>query len=412
MENVKQQISEIYESPSLISNLMMNAGIDMEYATSAIKSRQTVHLDEEDFNKLLWSENVLFYESDKDEVENLDSIDLDDSIDLSNLDDGITVSEYVGGYEKYLLHPYYIKYAKENNQDILVSIYEAEALLNISRRPDVIRDKVDLHSVLSVDKQIVLKQYPFNITKSLHYTSFGTTKYESGLLVPLLQDPIHILSIDIPYNYYRYQPLHPGVYNWDMDKNTHMFGDMKPEEFETLFNDIVKNGIREPLFMRMDGETLSAPDIKTNVILFIAKLLKIPSIPVNVYLSNEDITCNRLIDAIVAEDVSLQNVICKSTEYMTNIFDPYFILYKEEDPNTPIVKANDKEYNVAFYKIFKDIGHMKVRYLDKSVSENVIEDNEKMIRDHQEYLKNLEEEKINNEVQEMINKLRSGSEEI
>lgn len=412
MDNIKDQIRNVCKFPNLTSNLIMNPVIDMEYASSAVRTRQTIRLTMEEFRNLMEIKDVLFYESDKAEIDDLDSIDLDDSINLSNIRDAFSVSEYVGGHEKYIVHPYYIKYVIEHNEDVMVTIYNGEDLFDIDRRPSIIRDRVDLHSVLSVDKAIVLKQHDFKQFKSMHYTSFGTEVYESGLLIPSLQDPIHVLCIDIPYNYYRYQPLHPSVYNWDMDKNDHVFGDMNSEEFNILYEDILKNGIKDPIFLRMNGEVLSAVDIKDNVILFIAKLLKIPSVPAVVYLSNEDTVRNRIVDAMVDRDESLQNIICKSTEYMVNMFEPYILLYRDEDPNSAFVRTREKEYNIAFYKLFSDIGHMKVRYFDKLVDPDMLENNEKKILEVQSNLEKEANSKLEDDIQKVIDSLigNNGSE--
>lgn len=409
MDNIKDQIRNVCKFPNLTSNLMMNSVIDMEYAASAVRTRQTIRLTMEEFRNLMEIKDVLFYESDKAEIDDLDSIDLDDSINLSDIRDAFSISEYVGGHEKYIVHPYYIKYVTEHNEDVMVTIYNGEDLFDINRRPSIIRDRVDLHSVLSVDKAIVLKQHNFKQFKSMHYTSFGTETYESGLLIPSLQDPIHVLCIDIPYNYYRYQPLHPSVYNWDIDKNKHVFGDMNSDEFNAIYEDILKNGIKDPIFLRMNGEVLSAVDIKDNIILFIAKLLKIPSVPAVVYLSNEDTVRNHLVDAMVDRDESLQNVICKSTEYMVNMFEPYILLYREEDPNSAFVRTSEKEYSIAFYKLFSDIGHMKVRYFDKLVDPDMLENNEKKILEVQSNLEKEANSKLEDDIQKVIDSLMSNN---
>lgn len=409
MENIKTEISKVYNSPSLVSNLMMNPILDMDFAESSIKTRKTLSLTSDEFNSLIESNDVFFYESDKESLKNLDILDVDD-FELPDREDALNLSEYVGKYEKYLVNPYYIKYAAENNKDVLVTVYDAEALFDVSRRASVINDKIDLHNELSSDKRILLNQYHFINPKSLHYTTFETKNYDSGLLIPSLKDPINILSINIPYNYYRFQPLHPSVYNWDIDRKNHKFGDLDNAEFDKLFIEIVTNGITEPLYMKMDGEILTAPDIKTNLILFIAKLLKIPSIPVNVYLSNESTFSNRLLEAIVPLDTNLQETICKSTELMTSIFDPYIVLYKDEDTKSSVIKANDKEYDKSLYRSFKDSGHMKVRYFDKSINPNIVEDNENKVRKHHEELMKQENDKINNEIQAIIDQLTSSEE--
>lgn len=360
-----------------------------------LKSYQTIIISKEEMDSLAKNKDFWFYESDMEMYDKLESMTkMFDDNKFDNIKDGYGISEYIGVNEKYIPSIEYLQYIVMTNSDVVISVYDAYSLYNISKRNEILRDKIVGQLLIrhNDDYDQTLPKYEFIIPKNIKYSKFNNKKYESNVLVSCFQDPVHILSVDIPYSFYSYQPLPHNIYTFDIDKKIHRFGSLYENEFNKLLDDICINGITKPLFMRMNGEVLSSTDEETNLTLLIAKLLKLPSIPVNIYLSNEDIGKNHLIDAVMYD--SNNKSIYKNIGFMKNVFEPYMIVHK---PNDQII--ND---NIQKYTVFSDDDNLIIRYLNSNEDIDFQNYSNSDIKYLHNKMANKEVEKINKEIDKVI----------
>ena len=402
MSGINEYFLTAYNPPEL--SISTHNVTDIGIVDKYLKSRQTIHLSKVDLDKLVKDESSWFYKSDIEIYDKLGSMSLmfEDG-EFDDIKDGHGISEYIGVYEKYLPSIEYLQYVIMNNSDVVMTIYDAYSLYNITKRNEVLRDKVIGQTLLRPDDSYdqTLPEYEFIVHNIVPYTKFINVKYEPEVFVPCFQDPIPMISVNIPYSFYMHQPLPHDIYNWDIDTKEHKFGSLNDIEFEKLLTEICTNGITKPLFMRMHGEVLSAVDEETNLILFIAKILKLPSIPVNIYLSNEDVGKNHLMDAVINSTENNQEIY-KNIGFMKSVFEPYMIIHKENDT----IISN----NIDKYRVFSTDNNLVIRYListastastlsiDQNIDVNPIEDIHKEMHDK-------EIQKINSDITDIIKNL-------
>jgi hypothetical protein len=282
-----------------------------------------------------------------------------------------------------------------NNNDVVMNVYDAYNLYNIEKRHPILRDKVVGQLLLrhGDDYDQKLPEFDFKIPEVIKYSKFNESKYEHDVLISCFQDPVHMISVNIPYDFYAHQQFLPSTYTYDIDTKEHKFGSMDGAEFSEMLNYIATNGIKNPLFMRLNGEVLSSIDDETSMIMFIAKILKLPSIPVTIYLSNENIAKNYLIEAI-NDNTENRKSMYKNLGFMKNVFDPYLIIHKPTDTIDSSI-ANQ-------YSVFTNDDLAVVRY---RINDNIINPNEEKINKIHKEMHDKEIESINNDINNLIKDL-------
>lgn len=396
MSVITEQFLEAFESPKIIFQDFNTSEFDNIDNYLNLKSRQKITITQEEMDQIASNEDFWFYESDKECYDRIFNMsDITGGVDYSNITDAFGLSEYVAIHEKYIPYMPYLQYTKMNDIDILMNVYDTHSLSGISRRNEIIKEKINKNLKIKgyPEAKEKLPEFDFKIPTKVRYGKFINNTHKSDIMIPSFKDPVHITSVNIPYSNYVYQPLPISTYNWDIDDNKHIFGGYSVEEFENLFEDICTNGIQEPLFMRLDGKILSSIDDKTNLIIFIAKVLKLPSIPVNVYLTNEDIGINHLVKGMVYDkrgNIRIPDI----TSINKDLF-PYIIISKEDEDIDFIDIQSKTQYSPYAYKIFNQNEGYIIRYLDLNSIENI--DNEDIMKQH-ELMKEKEIESLNNEI--------------
>lgn len=400
MLQIDQQLLGVYTPPNVTTSEFYTTGIGN--VSKYLKSRQTITITQKEMEELVNNKNFWFYESDMKYYKEIESNDVQSDEDFTKVTSGYGISEYVAVHERYLPSMAYLKYAKENNKDIVTTVYDAHSACGISKRTDIMKEKISKQLPIKHHSEAYnkLPQFDFKIPKVVKYTQFIRKEYQCNVTVPCFWNRIHMLSTNIPYSYYAHQPLPVSTYNWDINKEEFVFGGYSTNEFLEILSDICTNGIQRPMFMRMNGEILSSVNDETTMILFIAKLLKLPSIPVTIYLSNDDISKNFMMDAMIhyANSASLY----KSINFMNRVFDPYIIIYKPDDDSADGIFGTGSPYDYKKYPVFSSSDHLVVHYLDTSVESDDSELNE--IR---EQLKDEAESILENDVK-MIKEMISG----
>ena len=399
MSMLDKHFLDAYTPPNLISSKhkLMHASDVSKY----LKSCQVIKLTQDEVGKLAKDNNFWFYEYDMEVYNDLENITkLFDDNQFDEIEDGYGISEYIGRSEKYFPSMDYLQYTKMNNTDVVVNVYDAYSLYDISRRNEILRDKISGQLLIrhNDDYDQTLPSFDFNIPENIKYTYFVKSKYEANVLVSCFQYPVHILSVNIPYSVYSSQPLPPSVYTWNIDTNEHRFGYMNGTDFNEMVNEIATNGIRKPIFMRLNGGVLSAVDDETNMILFIARLLHLPFIPVNIYLSNEVVGINLLIDAIVS-NIKNKETLYRNITSMNNIFGSNILIHR---PNDDMSKYS----NINQYPIFSSDEYSVVRYYDSNIPVAIINNvnDEDIVNIHKQNIAR-ENEKINNKINDALKKL-------
>lgn len=327
-------------------------------AANYLKSRQTVTVSADDIRELAKDPNSWFYESDIELVNNPENVN--QTYDYTPNSDMYGMSEYIGVYERYLPNEEYLYHAVTNNLDITMNVYDAHSLYNLKKRNKILRSKIVGNSSLR-DNGVVQSSIPsfeFKVPTVVKYSKFVNTKYQFDVSLPAFEKPVQMISINIPYSMYSNQPMLPSVYNWDIDKSEHKFCNLNSEQFNSLLQDICENGITKPLFMRMDIKgILTSVDIETNLILFIASILKLPSIPVTVYMSNEYVYRNDLIEGIINSMNNPDKF--NNSAIVNNIFAPYVMI----NTYSNIISKN---INTSFYKSIDNINDIDMLCLNQN----------------------------------------------
>lgn len=403
MSVITEQFLESFNSPKIIFQDFKTSEFDNIDNYLNLKSRQRISITQEEMDELSSNKDFWFYESDKEFYDRIfNTSDITGDIDYSNISDAFGLSEYVAIHEKYLPFMPYLQYTKMNDTDILMNVYDSYSLSGVSRRNEILKEKINknLHVKNYPETKDELPEFDFKIPNNVKYGRFINQAYMSDVMIPCFKDPVHIVSVNIPYDTYIYQPLPISTYNWDIDNKVHVFGGYSIKEFINLFKDICINGIHKPLFMRFDGRILSSIDNETNLIIFIAKLLKLPSIPVSIYLSNEDIGINHLIKGMVYDkrgDIKITNI----ASINKNLF-PYIIISKEDDDIDFINLQGKTQYPAYAYKIFTYNDGYVIRYLD--LNNNDDNENEEILKQHEE-MKEKEIESLSNDVNVVLENL-------
>ena len=264
-------ILDSYTPPTL--SIREHKFIDLGTIHKNLKSRQTIKLSKDEMMNLIKNKDFWFYESDIELCDQLKTIPaIFNDGDFDNITDGYGISEYIGGHEKYLPSIEYLQYIIMNDTDVFMTVYDSYALYDLSKRNDLLKDKITGYSIsrhigdFDEGFEQSLPVYEFEIPANIKYTKFSIRKYKPNLMVSCFQDPVRMISVNLPYRFYSMQPLPPNIYNYDIDDKTHKFGSLNAEEFNQVLKDICENGITKPLFMRLNGEILSSNDEETKVI--------------------------------------------------------------------------------------------------------------------------------------------------
>lgn len=251
--------------------------------------------------------------------------------DFSIHDNGYDISEYVDSVDKYIPNLFYLHWALNNDAPIYVNEYyqpTEEECKELDIRNNM---------VFTVDK------YEFSIPKLLH------PSYAENVDIPTLEYPVTFITINLPYAMYSVQRLPDNIYTYDPETETYQFGSKTKEQFFNLLDDIFKNGIKEPLFLRVHGQTLTSPDEDTLLKMLAASLLKLDTIPVHLYLSDEDSVKNELFETVYA--LSDVDDYYEAPMTLNHYLKKWIIMYPTHASQELLTKINDT-YNPYYY--FRD----------------------------------------------------------
>lgn len=404
MIQISERFLEAYQPPKRIVKQSYDLN-EVGNIHNQMRTKQVIHLTVEELLKLAHDKNSWANESDADAVLKMrTSNDYRSDYDFSNQTDGYGISEYLGDAEKYIPNLYYLWWAIHNDADIFINVYDGYKLMDMSKRNDMLKEKIIGHTVLihgTDDERFTL---PPNDELSIPlgkvmYNKFATNNYAEDVNIPTLMDPVTILSINLPYDIYQHQMLPHNIYMYDILNKTFSFGSKSKVEFIKIVRHIYENGIDKPIFLRMYGQTLSSPDEETSLILLAAMLLKLPSIPVNIYISSECDTKNNLFD-------KAYELLPKHSYYINPMFinkslGPNIIVTRTKHSSEDIIKLSSI-YPMEKYVVANQDDFVTVRRFDSTI-ECEVEDKDQKI--HDENLKKANDQ-ISSEIDKQIEKLQ------
>lgn len=260
---------------------------------------------------------------------------------FDNLEDGYGISEYFGTSGTYIPSPEYVMYIKDLNKDFLMNVYNG-VKVNIPI-PSV------QNRIRKVSDQDLPKGFEFPEVKSVNYTMFNGMKYQQGIRIGKYMYRFPILSVNLPYEFYSQQEIPDHIYTIDFDRQEYNLAGRNPQEMTKLFNEICELGIRKHLFMQIENGKIVSTDDDGYAIMLIATYLKLPTIPVTLYMLNNDTTgnlliSNRPVDIInkfrgnsrvpTQDEIQMINDLCK----------PYYVFFHKDYNNDVVSQVMEGDY--------------------------------------------------------------------
>jgi len=257
------------------------------------------------------------------------------------MSDGYQVSEYFGGVGMYIPTPEYVMFIKDLDADFIMNVYNG-VKVNIPI-PSV------QNKIRKISDQDLPNGFEFPAMKAVNYTVFNETKYQQDVRIGKYMYRFPVLSVNLPYEFYSQQEIPEHIYTIDFDRQEYSLAGRNHQEMVNLFEEIATLGIRKHLFMQIQNGKIVSADDDAYAIMLIATYLKIPTIPVTLYMLNNDTTgnlliSNRSVDIInkfngnnripTPEEVALINDLC----------DPYFVFFHRDCNNDVIQKVMGGDY--------------------------------------------------------------------
>ena len=371
--NIKEQILES------VGTLEMRAKIidkpechrDMMSQFLTIKEVLKIPADKKEdiFN---WTPSVLF--SEYEEFYHGLSSDTESDEYYDDITDAYGLCELFTNSKRLRVIPDYLKYIKSSTDGYIINIYNTGAADIISNNiwnlmtHQKAREKFNNGEVSACE---------FMVPDSVKHFTFRETKYWDSLLVECCRNDLAVLAIDLPFEYYSKQILPGNIFTWDIIEQKYQVVNMDINIVNNRINDVAENGFNEPLVMRINEGCLTPVDDQTNMDLFIASYLGIPTIPCVLFMSNEEVLKNHTMEElheIVHSNLwkdpaalNMINSICKPYFYFENVV---------ESKTKSFLQVADTYMNKNQYPVMNNISDTTVavydRYLDTSVPEQEV----------------------------------------
>lgn len=282
-------------------------------------------LSEENYNKLknVFENNTLY----------------DEDISEEN------VLAYINTNGKFYINPLYLYNQLKNNEDIKIYVYDVSEYLARAKYGleyhNVFESKFIWERIKSPSIDIELK----NEIKKVNI--FEDKFYKSNLKIDDIK--VNVLCTNLSYLAYKNQILHENIISYN-EVDGFRFGNLSKEEFIEKYDDIRLNAIKQPLIFNIDNGFLTSLSINDNIILLIAKILKIPKIPAILYTSNNI----ELRDAILDDlKINKHYEIEMSFKNLSYDIEPYFILSNQSEIKDYWIHTFTERYYLGLYNYIK-----------------------------------------------------------
>lgn len=268
-----------------------------------VKKKQTINITKDSFDELFkimprYARSAL-RSNQIDEYYTYNS--LEEFMDKENvrLDDGYNMLEYNGTYDFLFVAGNFFYYLKKYNpESISINLYN----ITNSNIPQFLKSYAvdEPENIPELDYTKDLDSF------SVQYSMLSSQKYDiincQGVDVPCL-------FTNLPYEYYnKIEDLDYLAY-YDFQKKDFYFTGTPYQDLISTMNDIAKHGIYNPLYLKINNGNIVCT-LESHDKLIIAKMLKLPYIPVCLYLTPLQTAPYEFLFDRKPQDNSLINSIC------------------------------------------------------------------------------------------------------
>ena len=417
MHIAKQVLSEI-TVPKLILHEIKEPKFRNKFIKQFLTSKTTKHITPEQKDQFFSDklEGALFpsYKEYFDKLKKKDA----PSGNYTNITDAYDVSEYFTGVERFKVTPDYLKHIKSGKNGFIVNVY-SEEMSKDPIRANIWEDSDENRKKLRFSEGKI-PQYEICSPKEVKYSIVGQQMYTYNVYIESCLNPVPVLLIDLPYSYFSTQNTPAHIFTWDLDKEKYQIGGKDIKNINSVINEVAKNGIKEPLVFRISKGRLYPADNDVAIMMFLATYLNLPSIPVALYMSNDNAVRNQFMEELVesafSKDLDSEDFI-SSINLITS---PYFIFEKAIDNESKgFLTVGTKDFHKTQYPSITDINDKTAlvldRYLDPNITAPKIErgmsekDCEEMIAEVHAKMKKELDEKIKQEHGEVVKKILAGA---
>jgi hypothetical protein len=235
-----------------------------------------------------------------------------DYIDFSQIpDDKIVAAEYNCSSASFIVPENYMEYIKRAQPStIKIIVYGIEKASDNVHDIILKNSKNELEELARFDKM--------SLSMELAYLMFEETSYE---VVKQDDHDYYLLNINIPYEYYSRIPLIDSTFSYDI--NNHKFYDddvileteKMLEEFLAAHNKTLEGTFPRIFILANNNSMIPSHSSRSGSDIFLAKLLKIPYLPVTMVVSDWKIPFS-----------AIEGIKCEIPVKETNeLCQPYFI---------------------------------------------------------------------------------------
>lgn len=393
--------------------------------TRFLTSKEVFHVSQEKKDEIFsWKPSIMFpeyaefYESLADDVvpEN----------DYTGMKDGHNVSELFASSKRYRVDADYLRYIKSSKDGFIINVYGGENSLSSNVTGGHCGTGTGniwkFTACPTGRKKFANKDFPnyeFADPEQVVCATIGEPQYWDKMLISMCRNPIAVLAIDLPHKYYSNQNLDGNIFTWDIVKEKYQVGGLEIDEINSRIENIASHGFLQPLVMRIDEGCLTPIDDDTAIDMFLATYLNLPTIPTILYMSDEDVMKNKVLEEL--HDIVHSNLWHNSEAmaFINNICKPYFYFELASEAETnPFLIMGSKQVGRSQYLTMNNIDDPDLvvfdRYLDKDAPEEVVlvpmsaEDLELATEERNKELLEEEEKKWRKEMEETNRRILAG----
>lgn len=366
MNKIKEQILDELGDLPITTNIINDVSFRKTAMRRFLTSKEVRHVPQDKKEEMFeWNPSVLFPDYEE-FYRSLDPATECDS-DYSNLSDGHNISELFCESHRFRVTPDYLKYIKSSNDGFTINVYGGENTM-ISKDLWNFTDSPEGRSKFA---NKLMEPYQFSTPDTVVCTSLDNTSYWDNMLIETCRNYISVLAIDLPNSYYSAQIIKGSIFTWDIVAEKYQVGGLEISEINKRINEIAANGFLKPLVMRIDEGCLTPIDDDTAIDMFIATYLDLPTIPVALYMSDEDVMKNRVMEEL--HDCIHSNM-CHdpaALDVINNICKPYFFFELAEAGSGSVYMKTGLTYlHKNQYPSMNNINDPNIvvynRHLDKS----------------------------------------------
>lgn len=332
-DQIQKQLEAVVRPPLLSMDTMFVSEVDTSISRH-LKTKQTITIHASELKEIVEKYgrgNCNYHDAFTDiEPGNFD-----------NLKDGYGESEYFGTPGMYIPSPEYLMYVKELNKDFIMNVYNG---VKVNIPIPFVQNKIR-----KISDQDLPKGFEFPEVKSVNYTMFNGIKYQQGIRIGKYMYRFPVLSVNLPYEFYSCQEIPDHIYTIDFDRQEYNLAGRNHQEMVNLFSEICELGIRKHLFMQIENGKIVSADDDAYAIMLIATYLKLPTIPVTLYMVNNDSVGNLLISN---RQVDIINKVRRNTRVayeneigmINDLCSPYYVFFQKGYNDQIVSKIMSEDY--------------------------------------------------------------------